>query len=55
MRRMGLNGENSVKYVGKLLDIWNGDNCIILVDWQIPIEAVAQMMIEVNVTRCFVE
>ena len=55
MCRVGLIGENSIEYVDKLIDIWNSGNCAILIDFQIPIKTAVQMMIEANITQCFIE
>ena len=32
MGRVALIGENSIKYIEKLLDIWNGGDCAVLLD-----------------------
>lgn len=55
MARVALIGDNSIEYVDKLIDIWNGDNCAVLIDCQIPIKTAIQMMVEANVKQCFIE
>ena len=55
MQRIALIGENSVAYVRKLLEIWNGGNCAVLLDWRIPPQAAVSMMREADVQICFIE
>ena len=55
MGRVALIGENSIKYIEKLLDIWNGGDCAVLLDWRIPFETAVKMMREADVARCYVE
>ena len=55
MNRVALIGENSVEYVNVLLDIWNNGDCAVLLDWRIPFETAVKMMVEANVTRCYIE
>lgn len=55
MARIALIGDNSVEYVNELLDIWNGGNCAVLVDWKIPFQEAYLMMREANVISCHIE
>ena len=55
MRRVALIGENSIGYVNALIDIWNNGDCAVLLDWQIPFETTAKMMLEANAYTCFIE
>lgn len=55
LSRVGLIGENSVGYVSKLIDIWNNGDCAVLLDWRIPLFTLTEMMLEANVSKCFVE
>ncbi len=55
MSRVALIGDNSVEYVNQLLDIWNNGDCAVLLDWQLPFESMYQMMLEANVTVCYIE
>ena len=48
-------GENSVEYVNALLDIWNNNDCAVLIDWRIPFKTSVKMMAEAGVTRCCIE
>lgn len=52
MSRIALIGENSVEYVNALLDIWNNNDCAVLIDWRIPFKTAVKMMAEAGVTRC---
>lgn len=55
MARIALIGDNSIEYVHALLDIWNAGNCAVLIDWRIPFQTVQEMMIEANVSKCYIE
>lgn len=55
MSRIALIGENSIEYVNILLDIWNNGNCAVLIDWRIPFNVAYEMMIEANVSECYIE
>ena len=55
MSRIGLIGENSIEYIGKLLDIWNSGNCAVLIDWRIPFQTAVEMMEEAGVSSCYLE
>jgi long-chain acyl-CoA synthetase len=55
MGRVGLIGENSIGYISKLIDIWNNGDCAVLLDWRIPLATLKEMMLEANVSKCFVE
>ena len=55
MSRVALIGENSVVYVSILLDIWNNGDCAVLLDWRIPFATLYRLMLEANVTKCYIE
>lgn len=55
MKRIALIGENSVEYIDVLVDIWNSDNCAVLVDCQIPPQVAVEMMHEAQVAKCYIE
>lgn len=55
MSRVALIGENSIGYISTLIDIWNDDNCAVLIDWRIPIQTAIQMMREAGVEKCYIE
>lgn len=55
MSRIALIGENSVEYISILLDIWNGGDCAVLIDWRIPLETACSMMEEADVKRCYIQ
>lgn len=55
MARVALIGENSVEYVNKLIDIWNNGDCAVLIDWRIPIKTAYDMMLEADVSRCYID
>ena len=55
MGRIGLIGENSVEYIDMLLDIWNGGDCAVLIDWRIPYRTAVEMMKEAKVQNCYIQ
>lgn len=55
MARIALIGDNSVEYISTLLDIWNRGDCAVLIDWRIPFQTAHEMMIEANVSKCYIE
>jgi len=55
MARIALIGDNSIEYVNVLIDIWNNGDCAVLIDWRIPFQTAYEMMIEANVSKCYIE
>lgn len=55
MSRVALIGENSIQYVSTLIDIWNKDDCAVLIDWRIPPKTGLKMMLEASVGKCYIE
>ena len=55
MSRVALIGENSIGYVSKLVDIWNNGDCAVLLDWRIPFATLKELLLEAEVTKCFIE
>lgn len=55
MGRVALIGENSTKYVEILLDIWNGGNCAVLINWKTPYDVVCEMITDAAVTKCYID
>jgi len=55
MSRVALIGENSIGYINALIDIWNNDDCAVLLDWRIPFQTALEMMIEAGVNTCFID
>lgn len=55
MKRVALIGENSVKYVNILLDIWEGGDCVVLIDWRIPFQKCVEILQAANVKQCYME
>ena len=55
MSRIALIGTNSPEFVDKLIDIWNGGNCAVLIDPQIPGKVAVNLMREAKVEICFIE
>lgn len=55
MGRVALIGMNSVKYIEKLIDIWNDGDCAVLIDCQTPPQVVSVMLLEAQVYKCYIE
>lgn len=55
MSRIALIGENSIEYINILIDIWNSGACAVLIDWRVPIKTAYKMMIEADVTNCYMD
>lgn len=53
--RVGLVGDNSVYFVRKLIEIWNKDDCAVVVDWRIPFVTIHSMLQDAEVERCYVD
>lgn len=55
MSRVGLIGSNSVEFIDKLLSIWNNNDSAVLIDYDTPAKAAADMLSEVGADFCYVE
>lgn len=55
MNRVALIGENSIEYINILLDIWNNEDCVVLIDWKIPLQTAIELMNDADVHTCFIE
>lgn len=55
MSRVALIGRNSLEYISLLIEIWNSGNCAVLIDCQTPYNAVAEMMREAGVKKCYLQ
>lgn len=55
MSRIGLIGENSKEFVEKVIDIWNENNSVVLIDWRIPLKKAYEMLREAEAVFCHVD
>ena len=55
MPRVALIGDNSIEYVNALIHIWNNGDCAVLLDWRIPFQTAYEMMLEANVSKCYID
>ena len=55
MSRVGLIGSNSVEFIDKLLSIWNNNDSAVLIDYDTPAKAAADILSEVGADFCYVE
>lgn len=54
-KRIGLIGDNSIKYVDILLNILLSGDTAVLMDWRIPLNVSLNILQEVGVHECFLE
>ncbi|MBR6559055.1 MAG: long-chain fatty acid--CoA ligase [Clostridia bacterium] len=55
MGRVALIGENSVEYIDILITIWNNGDCAVLIDCNIPPVTAVEMMLEAQVSKCYIQ
>ena len=55
MQRIGIIGENSVEYVKKILECWEQNNSVVLMDWRVPLDKAIEIMREIGVSKIYVE
>lgn len=55
MSRVALISDNSVEFIDLLVEIWNNDDCVVIIDWRTPIDIACKMMIEASVTCCYID
>ncbi|MGI6664615.1 MAG: class I adenylate-forming enzyme family protein [Christensenellaceae bacterium] len=53
--RVGLIGENSIQFIEKMIEVWNGGGCVVLLDWRMPTASRNQRLQEAGVTKCYIE
>ena len=54
MSRVTLIGDNSIEYIGILLDIWPSGGCAVLIDWRIPLQTSIEMMSEADFSAYYI-
>lgn len=55
MAFVALIGKNSIEYVNILLNIWNKEDCAVLIDWQMPNNKVNGILDYLNIKDCYVD
>ncbi len=55
MSRVAIIGNNSVEYVGILLNIWKNNDSAVLIDYDTPAETAISMLLETGVSSCYIE
>ena len=53
--RIGIIGDNSIEFVEKVLQIWNENKSVVIVDWRIPVAKRLEMLNAANVTICYIQ
>lgn len=54
-KKIGLIGDNSLEYIEKIIDIWNNNDCAVIIDYRIPINSAINMLNVCNVDECYIE
>lgn len=55
MSQIALIGENSLEYISILIDIWNNDDCAVLIDSKTPIDTILEILLSANISKCFID
>ena len=55
MSRVALVGENSIPFVGQLINIWNVGHCAVLINPKMPKDIALKMMRDAEVISCYIE
>ena len=55
MKRIAIMADNSVFYLEKVIEIWNSNNCVVLVDKRIPAKKAIELIQMANVTLCYTD
>ena len=55
MKYVGLIGFNSVEYVEKIIELWNEESCVILLDNSTPYEMIVEHLNMVKCNICYIE
>lgn len=52
---IGIVGHNSVEYIDLLVDIWNNGDCAVLLDCNLPYDALIKTMNEIDIKICYID
>lgn len=55
MNRIAIFGSNSIEYVKLILQLWNNDCCVVLIDYSMPKSSIRELLKETNVKKCYIE
>ena len=54
-KRIGLIGDNSIKYISTLLNILLEGNVAALIDWRIPLDIALSILHQVGINECYID
>lgn len=55
MKRIGIVSENSIDYIKKILEIWENENSVVLIDYRIPKNSILEMLKLAEVELCYTD
>lgn len=54
-KRVALIGDNTIEYVKKLLEVWNKEECAVLIDWRTPYDKIREIISDTYIQMCIVD
>lgn len=54
-KRIAIIGKNSTEYINLVLDIWNQNDVVVLIDWRMPPAAIDNIIEENNIEKCYID
>lgn len=54
-KRIGLIGQNSIEYIDIILNLWNENISVVLIDYQVPEFEVQEIFLESKIMECYIE
>lgn len=54
-KRIAIIGKNSAEYINLVLDIWNQNDVVVLIDWRMPPAAINNIIEENNIEKCYID
>lgn len=54
-KRIGLIGQNSIEYINIILNLWNENICVVLIDYQVPELEVQDIFFESKIIEFYIE
>lgn len=55
MKRIGFIGDNSIEYISNIIDCWNLNYSVVLIDYKIPYQSKINILRECNIEKCFID
>lgn len=54
-KKVALIGENSIGYVKKIIEIWNNQECAVLIDVRLPNTTLLKIISDCNIQKCYID